>query len=212
VQEHSYTAGEGTSCARISPDEKSFFVLDERRLRLVSTQTGEVGEIELPESPRFLSAAFNAVGNRLAFHLSDGNLAILETAHGRVVDQVGSSILAIDHPVPFGFARDDLVVIGDMGLRTMAAQNFLNHPPAGLLSPQRYSWTVFSSTQQLIDMGRALTTSCIAPNERRSFSLPDEPPDWCVELRKQPYQSPEWQSWLEARRRKANPPLPTSPD
>jgi hypothetical protein len=67
-----------------------------------------------------------------------------------------------------------LVVIGDM--------------------PQRYGWTVFSSTQQLIDAGRAFTTSCIAPNERRGFSLPDEPPDWCVELHKQPYQSAEWQS------------------
>jgi WD40 repeat protein len=87
VQEHSYTAGESSRCAGVSPDEKSFFVLDERRLRLISTQTGEVGEIELPESTRFLSGAFNAVGNRLAVHLSDGGLAILETAHGSVVDQ-----------------------------------------------------------------------------------------------------------------------------
>ena len=101
VQEHSYTAGESSRCAGVSPDEKSFFVLDERRLRLISTQTGEVGEIELPESTRFLSGAFNAVGNRLAVHLSDGGLAILETAHGSVVDQGGSSSDGSSGPLRF---------------------------------------------------------------------------------------------------------------
>src|ERR1700730_13224661 len=38
------------------------------------------GRDRLPESRRFLSAAFNAVGNRPAVHLSDGALAIHETA------------------------------------------------------------------------------------------------------------------------------------
>jgi hypothetical protein len=66
-------------------------------------QPRPTGRDRLPESRRFLSAAFNAVGNRPAVHLSDGALAIHETADGSVVDHWGSSIPAIDHPVSFGF-------------------------------------------------------------------------------------------------------------
>jgi hypothetical protein len=62
--------------------------------------------------------------------------------------------------------------------------------------PNRYSWVVFRSTKELTDAAKIDAPSCIAPNERRDFSLPDEPPDWCVALRKPPYDQGPWQKWL----------------
>jgi hypothetical protein len=60
----------------------------------------------------------------------------------------------------------------------------------------RHSWLVFRSTKELTDAAKGDAPTCIAPNERRDFSLSDEPPDWCIALHKPPYDQGIWQNWL----------------
>jgi hypothetical protein len=39
-----------------------------------------------------------------------------------------------------------------------------------------------------------------------------EPPAWCIEMKKWPYQTQDWKGWLRFKRANANPPLPGTPE
>ena len=49
------------------------------------------------------------------------------------------------------------------------------------------------------------------PSQRKAFFLPPEPPAWCIEMAKWPYDTPEWKQWLADTRAGKNPPLPADP-
>ena len=52
---------------------------------------------------------------------------------------------------------------------------------------------------------------CLTPAQRKAFFLPPEPPDWCIEMEKWPYNTPEWKQWLADKRAGKTPPLPEGP-
>ena len=58
---------------------------------------------------------------------------------------------------------------------------------------------VFLNTKDLIEQARQDVTRCLTSGERRQFFLPDEPPQWCIEMGKWPYSTPEWKDWLAAK-------------
>ena len=47
--------------------------------------------------------------------------------------------------------------------------------------------------------------------QRAEAFLPPEPPAWCIEMVKWPYDTDDWRMWLRHRRAGANPPLPDTP-
>jgi hypothetical protein len=53
---------------------------------------------------------------------------------------------------------------------------------------------------------------CLTLAERYRLSLDAEPPAWCIELEKWPYQTQDWKDWLKFKRANANPPLPDTPE
>ena len=69
-------------------------------------------------------------------------------------------------------------------------------------------WRLFASNQQEIDEGKGLVSRCLSGNERRAAFLDPEPPAWCIETEKWPYQTQDWKDWLQFQRANANPPLP----
>jgi hypothetical protein len=74
------------------------------------------------------------------------------------------------------------------------------------------TWTVFDSTQALVDRVKQIMPRCLTPIERAEFGLGPEPPHWCVELSKWPYDTAEWAQWLSNVRAKRKVKLPDIPD
>lgn len=70
------------------------------------------------------------------------------------------------------------------------------------------TWTVFNTTQALIDRVKQVASRCLTPKERVAAGLGLEPPHWCVELSKWPYHTPEWTQWLSDSRSHRNARLP----
>ena len=72
-------------------------------------------------------------------------------------------------------------------------------------------WDVVPDTQALISTAKAAVPRCLTLAQRKGFFLPPEPPAWCIEMAKWPYDTPIWKQWLADKRAGKNPPLPEAP-
>ena len=71
-------------------------------------------------------------------------------------------------------------------------------------------WDVFATTQQLVSAAKAAIPRCLTVEQRAKFFLSPEPPAWCIEMEKWPYQTAAWKQWLVDTRDGKNPPLPSA--
>jgi hypothetical protein len=73
-------------------------------------------------------------------------------------------------------------------------------------------WPVFVDVPAMIDTAKAEATRCLARSQRLAAFLDAEPPAWCIEGKKWPYDTQAWRDWLGFRRENLHPPLPDSAD
>jgi WD40 repeat protein len=73
-------------------------------------------------------------------------------------------------------------------------------------------WNISASTRDLVARMKNLVPRCLIRAERRSAFLDPEPPAWCIEMEKWPYQTQDWRDWLKYKRANASPPLPDTPE
>jgi hypothetical protein len=193
LEEKEIKLNETGGCVRVSPDGRRLVVINSEAINLLSIE---------PEKPvfrfrdqtasmKFLNAAFNANGGRLAIHRSDGGLILMESHSGIMIDEIRSFALATHEAVPIVFDRSGGAVLIDMG-------------------NQQYEWKVFPSTENLVEAAKGIVGFCIPPQERGLFALSYEPPYWCVDMRKPPYDTQEWQDWIMLKRENSATPLPGS--
>jgi WD40 repeat protein len=193
LEEKEIKLNETGGCVRVSPDGRRLVVINSEAINLLSID---------PEKPvfrfrdqtasmKFLNAAFNANGGRLAIHRSDGGLILMESHSGIMIDEIRSFALATHEAVPIVFDRSGGAVLIDMG-------------------NQQYEWKVFPSTENLVEAAKGIVGFCIPPQERGLFALSYEPPYWCVDMRKPPYDTQEWQDWIMLKRENSATPLPGS--
>lgn len=71
-------------------------------------------------------------------------------------------------------------------------------------------WKIFVTTQELVDTAKQNIPRCLTAADRVKFFLPPEPPLWCIEMKKWPYDTPSWSEWLAYKRANGDPPLPVS--
>ena len=69
-------------------------------------------------------------------------------------------------------------------------------------------WDVFPGTQAFVSAVKAAIPRCLTQGQRKAFFLPLEPPAWCIEMEKWPYDTATWKHWLADTRAGKNPPLP----
>jgi hypothetical protein len=69
-------------------------------------------------------------------------------------------------------------------------------------------WPVFPTTEDLVEHSKQVIPRCLTREQRANARLDMEPPAWCIEMGKWPYDTREWQDWLALKRANANPPLP----
>jgi WD40 repeat protein len=60
-------------------------------------------------------------------------------------------------------------------------------------------WLVFPTVQGLVDYAKDILPQCLDESERRRFFLNPEPPDWCIDMGKWPYNLPESKARLKGR-------------
>jgi WD40 repeat protein len=69
-------------------------------------------------------------------------------------------------------------------------------------------WHVFSRTEDLVDYTRKAVPRCLTTSQRKEAFLDPEPPVWCIEMEKWPYDTDEWKQWLTEKNRGLSPPAP----
>lgn len=67
---------------------------------------------------------------------------------------------------------------------------------------------IFRAAQELVDDSKQVISRCLTREQREQAFLAPEPPAWCIELEKWPYDTQDWKDWLTFKRANANPPLP----
>ena len=70
-------------------------------------------------------------------------------------------------------------------------------------------WEIFANTQELVSSAKEAVPRCLTSAQRNAFFLPPEPPLWCIEQEKWPYDTDVWK-WLRDSRAGKQPPLPTA--
>jgi DNA-binding transcriptional MocR family regulator len=70
--------------------------------------------------------------------------------------------------------------------------------------------TVERTRRQLVEEGKGLVSRCLSGSECQADFLDPQPPAWCIETEKWPYQTQDWKDWLQFKRGNANPPLPNT--
>jgi WD40 repeat protein len=70
-------------------------------------------------------------------------------------------------------------------------------------------WSFASSGQSLVDLAKRSVSRCLTIEQNKRAYLEPSPPDWCIEMAKWPYATPEWKVWLADTRAKKSVPLPT---
>jgi len=70
-------------------------------------------------------------------------------------------------------------------------------------------WPLFPTTQALIDYTKSIVPRCLTPQQRQAAYLSAEPPAWCIEMKKWPYQTAQWRQWLADKAAGKTVPLPS---
>lgn len=73
------------------------------------------------------------------------------------------------------------------------------------------TWRVFQILEALITEARQATPRCLTVRQRETAFLDSEPPAWCIDMGKWPYQSAAWEQWLADTRAGKHPHLPAGP-
>jgi WD40 repeat protein len=68
----------------------------------------------------------------------------------------------------------------------------------------------FPSTKALLDETMRESARCLSHEERKTAYLEEEPPAWCIEQGKWPYDTLRWKAWLDAKRAGENPAYPVA--
>jgi WD40 repeat protein len=174
---------------RFSPDGKRIVTASaDKTARLWDAATGEqVGGPFMGHADTVSSAAFSADGRRIVTASWDKTARLWDS-------DFRSPIAVIRHPervLSAQFSPD--------GERIVTASS----------DGTARLWQVFADTRKLIATARAAAPRCLTTEQREaSYFLAPEPPAWCIEMAKWPYQSQDWKDWLEFTTANAKPPLP----
>jgi WD40 repeat protein len=73
-------------------------------------------------------------------------------------------------------------------------------------------WPLFLTTRELIADAKAFVSRCLTREQREAAFLELDPPQWCIELGKWPYQTQGWKDWLRYKHAEENLSWPDAPE
>ena len=138
-------------------------------------------------------AAFSPDGKRIVTASADKTARLWDVESGK---QIGEPLTGYAYAVwGAAFSPDGKRIVIASGEKTA---RLLRMFPGG--------------TGEIVAVAKAASPRCLTAEQRRQFFLPPEPPNWCIEQEKWPYDTLAWKQWLSSntlsRRR---PPLPPAP-
>jgi WD40 repeat protein len=202
----------------LADGRQMFFVADPKLSRDVAIRPGAERAL-VPLASGWRLYAIN--GTRLLADLpgADGGTAsallgpgekLIVTAAGsaKLWDGVsGKDIAALEQGATttcIGISRDGRQLL--TGTRDGIARvwSFDRNPdPVGQATP---------TARELVEIGKAQVRRCLTREQRVKAFLAPEPPAWCIELAKWPYDTQAWKDWLRYKRDSADPPRPDTPE
>jgi WD40 repeat protein len=161
----------------------------------------DLGAIGYTTRAHVTDLAFTDDGGRLLSASDDGTARLWDAASGETVGVFsghGSAIPALrtgpvvssNVPEDFFFRSVTAVVPSQDGRQVVTAS------ADGTVR----IWPLVGSTQALVDGIKQKVARCLTPTQRVAYRLDPEPPEWCIDERKWPYDDPAWRAWLAARR------------
>jgi WD40 repeat protein len=176
--------------AAFSPDGTRIVTASQdKTARIWDAASGKpIGEPLKGHEDRVLSAAFSPDGTRIVTASADKTARIWDAASEKEIGELkGHKSLVITA----AFSPD--------GKRIVTAS----------WDGTARLWDVFANSDSLESYAKAAVPRCLTPAQRKAFFLSPEPPAWCIEMEKWPYNTPAWEQWLADVRAGKKPGLPT---
>lgn len=190
----------GLSCDRVSFSPDGTRIVTRRALW--DSETGQ-RLASLGEGARFDAPRFTADGRRFVT-AAPGNDGTLQIRASETGDLLATFNLAATHVTTLKLAASDLTAFAIGADGTYIAAAFRD----GAARVKR----IFPTTQDLVDHAKAVVPRCLTQAQRAAAFLDPEPPAWCIEMGKWPYQTDDWKAWLKYTRASLAPPLPDTPE
>jgi WD40 repeat protein len=134
------------------------------------------------------TAAFSPDGKRIVTALEDYTVRVWDAATGKPIGEPLKGHEAVVNSAAFSPDGKRIVTASDDKTARV--------------------WEVFPNTQSLVSAAKAAIPRCLTLAQRKAFFLSPEPPAWCIEKGKWPYDTPKWEKWLADKRAGKNPPVP----
>ena len=151
--------------AAFSPAQRIVTASWDNTARLWDSETGKpIGELKGHEKP-VVSAAFSPDGKRIVTASDDNTARLWDGETGK---PIGEPLKHEGEVSSAAFSPD--------GKRIVTAAD-----------DKARLWDIFANVQELMAHAKVRIPRCLTPAQRNAFFLPLEPPLWCIEMEKWPY-------------------------
>jgi WD40 repeat protein len=181
----------GVLSAAFSPSGKRIITASwDKTARIWDAATGQqIGEPLKGHGDQVVAAAFSPNGKRIVTASKDKTARIWDAASGQPIATLNGHGGAV---VSAAFSPDGRRIVTGSDDETARI------------------WDTFADTQDFVSHAKAAIPRCLTLTQREAFFLPPEPPAWCIEMDKWPYNTPEWKEWLARKRAGKTSPLPAN--
>ena len=232
---HGHTATIGD--AAFSPDGTLILTVSEDKTgRIWNAKTGAVLAVLKGDANPIKKGQFALNGKYVVTISGTGEAKLWRTADGSLVSDLGSGknhttavpepngktiALFTDHDMT-EYALDGRqpgeTVTNSISLLEgkQSGIDYVNAPFAKLVTSTdrtlmnsgKVLWLMPWSTQDYVEQVHAMLPRCLTRDERRKAYLDPQPPVWCIEMGKWPYNSPAWKQWLADKEAGQDTPMP----
>lgn len=175
------------------------------------TMTRDFAAVEYTSSGAVTDLAFTRDGTRLISAANDGTAKVWDVATGEVVATLEGHGAALRPPMLNNLTRTDIPEVFFYRAVTSAT---LSPDERQLVTTSADGtariWPFFRTTQALVDHVKDQAVRCLTPDQRRTYRLDTEPPEWCAERGRWPFDNQAWKLWLKAKRAGASISMPQS--
>ena len=190
--------------AAFSPDGKRIVTASEdKTARLWDAESGkQIGEPLTGHTDAVMSAAFSPDGKRIVTASWDKTARLWDAEKLAQAIRSGRSHAPSSAIFDRSSAAVGSAAFSPDGKRIVTASE---DKTARLLR-------IFPGTEEIVAVAKAASPRCLTAEQRHQFFLPAEPPTWCIEQEKWPYDTLAWKQWLSSDTLTGKrPPLPPAP-